>query len=75
MIPLAQAGRHEVVLRYEAPGLKRGVAVTLASISAGGRLCSLPCLPGISTEHIEVSLTCRGSVHLGMRLPQLSHPT
>lgn len=34
VIPLAQAGRHEVVLRYEAPGLKRGVAVTLASISA-----------------------------------------
>ena len=34
VIPLTRAGRHEVVLRYEAPGLKRGSAVTLASASA-----------------------------------------
>ncbi|AGA26978.1 glycosyltransferase family protein [Singulisphaera acidiphila] len=34
VIPLTRAGRHEVILRYEAPGLKRGTAVTLASLSA-----------------------------------------
>ncbi|SIO60878.1 hypothetical protein SAMN05444166_6559 [Singulisphaera sp. GP187] len=34
VIPLTRPGRHEVVLRYEAPGLKRGTAVTLASAVA-----------------------------------------
>jgi hypothetical protein len=34
VIPLSRGGRHEVILRYEAPGLARGFAVTAASASA-----------------------------------------
>ncbi|WP_406695719.1 hypothetical protein V5E97_32430 [Singulisphaera sp. Ch08] len=34
VVPLTRGGHHEVILRYEAPGLKRGSAVTLTSASA-----------------------------------------
>jgi hypothetical protein len=57
VVPLNQGGRHEVVLRYDAPGLSRGIAVTTATSATWALLFVATAVWPVVSRHRQQATT------------------
>jgi hypothetical protein len=63
VIPLTDPGRHRIVLRYEAPGLARGLSITaLALVAWGAAVVALQSGKGLRALVTPIRVACGATI-------------